>query len=66
MKTGKVKFFNETKGYGFIRVDHSAEELFFHVSSTEEILEPEDRVSFEEAQGKRGPQAVNVKLEDDF
>ncbi|MDW7694246.1 cold shock domain-containing protein [Flammeovirgaceae bacterium SG7u.111] len=60
---GTVKFFNESKGFGFIRIDNSTDELFFHISGmSSESLDADDRVSFETVQGKRGPQATNVKL----
>lgn len=62
MNTGKVKFFNSTKGFGFITPD-SGDDLFFHIS---EISGPEpkdgDNVSFEVGQGKKGPCATNVKV----
>jgi len=61
MKTGKVKFFNESKGFGFIAVDDSTEELFVHHSGLIEKIRENDKVEFEVAEGKKGMNAVNVK-----
>jgi cold shock protein len=60
--SGKVKFFNEEKGFGFIVLDNSTDEIFFHVSATDETLQKNDRVSFEVTQGKKGMMACNIKL----
>jgi CspA family cold shock protein len=62
MKEGKVKFFNESKGYGFIKDAESSEEYFVHVSGLVDEIREEDDVSFELQQGKKGLNAVNVKL----
>jgi cold shock protein len=59
--TGKVKFFNESKGFGFIIAD-SGEEFFVHISETRDQIKEGDAVNFETAQGKRGINAVNVQL----
>jgi CspA family cold shock protein len=61
MKTGTVKFFNESKGFGFIKTD-SGEEIFVHVSGLIDKIRENDTVEFEEQQGKKGLNAVNVKL----
>lgn len=62
MNTGKVKFFNESKGYGFIKVDDSDQELFVHVSGLVDEIREDDDVTFEITEGKRGLNAINVKL----
>lgn len=60
---GKVKFFNEEKGFGFI-ADSEGKEYFVHISGVENnmVLKDEQSVSFEIEQGDRGPKAVDVKL----
>jgi len=61
MKTGLVKFFNETKGFGFIKMDETGEEIFVHVSGLTEKIKQDDKVSFDVTEGKKGPNAINVK-----
>ncbi len=63
MQTGVVKFFNESKGYGFITVDGSGEEIFVHQSGLQDRIRENDKVSFETQQGKKGVNAVNVRIE---
>ncbi len=63
MKKGKVKFFNETKGFGFIKED-GGQEIFVHVSGLKEDIQENDTVMFEVEQGKKGLNAVNVVLAD--
>ncbi|MFY9308779.1 MAG: cold shock domain-containing protein [Bacteroidia bacterium] len=62
MKNGIVKFFNETKGFGFIKSNDSGEEYFVHVSGLKEEIRQNDQVVFELQEGKKGLNAVNVKL----
>ena len=62
MKTGVVKFFNETKGFGFIKVDGSGEEIFVHVSGLQDEIRQDDQVTFDVERGKKGMNAVNVRL----
>lgn len=62
MYTGVVKFFNETKGFGFIKEDGSNKEIFVHVSGLVNKIRENDKVTFEIQEGKKGPNAVNVKL----
>jgi len=62
MQTGKVKFFNETKGFGFIVDDQNGEEIFVHVTGLGGVtIRENDAVSFEVIDGKRGANATNVK-----
>ena len=61
MATGTVKFYNEGKGYGFIKQDDSDKEIFVHATGVSEKIRENDHVSFEVAEGKRGMNAVNVK-----
>lgn len=61
MKKGIVKFFNETKGFGFIKAENG-EEIFVHVSGLRNEIQENDEVTFEVEQGKRGLNAVNVTL----
>jgi CspA family cold shock protein len=60
MKTGKVKFFNEAKGFGFITMDNG-QEIFVHVSGLIDQIREDDQVTFEVAEGRKGLNAVNVK-----
>lgn len=62
MKTGKVKFFNATKGFGFIIVDGTGEEVFVHVSGLKDEIRENDNVTFDLKEGKKGMNAVEVKL----
>jgi len=59
---GKVKFFLENKGYGFVTDLSSLTDYFFHCSNTiEKNLQKEEQVTFELEEGKRGLKAVNIK-----
>lgn len=62
MNTGKVKFFNDSKGYGFIKEDESEKEYFVHVSGLVDEIRQDDTVTFDLKEGKRGLNAINVKL----
>ncbi len=62
MKEGIVKFFNETKGFGFIKDSESDEEYFVHISGLIDKVKNDDQVTFELKEGKKGMNAVNVKL----
>jgi cold shock protein len=63
MKNGTVKFFNEAKGFGFIKED-SGEEIFVHSSGLNSEIRENDKVTFEVERGKKGMNAVNVTLVD--
>ncbi|MDN4166857.1 cold shock domain-containing protein [Cytophagales bacterium LB-30] len=62
MKKGTVKFFNDTKGFGFIKDDESDKEYFVHVTGLIDEIRENDEVTFELKDGKKGVNAVNVKL----
>ena len=62
MNKGTVKFFNEEKGYWFIKDDESGKEYFVHVSGLADKVAQNDKVSFDLEQGKKGINAVNVKV----
>jgi len=59
---GTVKFFNSEKGFGFIKNDDSKKETFVHVSGLINDIKEGDRVEFDLQEGKKGMNAVNVKL----
>ena len=61
-RTGKVTFFNDAKGYGFIKDLKSQESIFVHVNSLTEAIKENDKVSFEVEQGPKGLSAVRVKM----
>lgn len=65
MKTGTVKFFNQTKGFGFIKPDDSNEDLFVHQSGLIDNINEDDKVEYEIGEGKKGPNAINVKIIND-
>ncbi|SFC74075.1 cold shock protein (beta-ribbon, CspA family) [Parapedobacter composti] len=62
MQEGVVKFFNETKGFGFITPKDGGREVFVHSSGLKDQIRENDDVSFEVEQGQKGLNAVNVKL----
>ncbi len=61
MKTGKVKFYNEAKGYGFIVEDETRQEIFVHNSGVVDRIRQDDSVTYDVTEGKKGLNAVNVK-----
>jgi CspA family cold shock protein len=67
MALGKVKWFNETKGFGFITPDDGGEELFAHYSAIQtqgfKVLKENQRVAYDVVQGQKGLQASNIKPE---
>ena len=61
MTTGKVKFFNDEKGFGFITPDDGGKDIFVHVSAVQAgTLAENDSVEFEVGEVQKGPMAVNV------
>jgi len=62
MNKGTVKFYNETKGFGFIKEENSTKEYFVHSSGLVDRIKENDVVSFDLQEGKKGLNAVNVKL----
>jgi CspA family cold shock protein len=64
-QTGTVKWFNESKGFGFIAPDDGGKDLFAHFSQIQgdgfKTLTENQRVSFEATQGQKGPQASNIR-----
>lgn len=60
METGIVKWFNSTKGYGFI-TQENGKDLFVHTSAIQGYIDEGDKVEFEVGDGHKGPCAINVK-----
>ncbi|MBD8491217.1 cold shock domain-containing protein [Echinicola sp. CAU 1574] len=61
MLTGKVKFYNEAKGFGFIIDDESQNDVFVHATGLVDKVEQNDKVSYDVKEGKKGLNAINVK-----
>jgi CspA family cold shock protein len=62
MKTGVIKFFNATKGYGFIKDDADGREVFLHITGLiDQPVNTGDKVSYDVAEGRKGQNAINVK-----
>ena len=62
MSTGTVKFFNETKGFGFISPENGGEDVFVHSSGLMDNIRENDKVEYDVENGKKGLNAVNVKV----
>ncbi len=62
MNTGKVKFFNDSKGFGFIKDENSEKEYFVHVTGLIDEVREGDEVTYDLEEGRKGLNAVNVKL----
>ena len=64
-QSGAVKFFNETKGFGFIKPDDGGKDIFVHVTALGGLqsLANDQRVELDIEEGRRGPQAVNVHVD---
>ena len=61
IRTGVVTFYNDSKGYGFIKDSTSGDSVFVHANQLSETITEGNRVSFEVEKGQRGPTAVRVK-----
>jgi len=62
MNKGTVKFFNDSKGFGFIKDAESSKEYFVHVNGLKDSIRENDEVTFDLEEGRKGLNAVNVKL----
>ena len=62
MNEGTVKFFNDSKGFGFITPDEGGKDVFVHVSGLEDDIREGDKVKFDVEETKKGPAAINVVL----
>jgi len=62
MKEGTVKFFNNAKGFGFIKINDSDEEIFVHSTNLNDEIQENDKVKFDVEKGDKGLSAVNVSL----
>ena len=62
MNTGTVKFFNDSKGFGFIKDEKLGKDIFVHVSDLIDEIRENDEVTYDVQEGKKGLNSVNVKL----
>ncbi len=62
MNTGTVKFFNEAKGFGFISPENGDKDIFVHASGLIDEIREGDQVTYDTEEGRKGLNAVNVKL----
>ncbi|MCH7400676.1 cold-shock protein [Belliella kenyensis] len=61
MLTGIVKFYNDAKGFGFIIDDDTQSDVFVHATGLVDKVAQDDKVTFDVKEGKKGPNAINVK-----
>ena len=63
MEKGTVKFYNENKGFGFIKPENGDKDIFVHISNVDaKVLKENDQVSYEIEESKKGPIAIKVKV----
>jgi len=62
MNKGTVKFYNDSKGFGFIKDSENSKDYYVHSSGLKENIKENDNVSFDLEEGRKGLNAVNVKL----
>ncbi|MFT5337124.1 MAG: CspA family cold shock protein [Sphingobacteriales bacterium] len=62
MNEGTVKFFNNTKGFGFIKPNDNSEDIFVHESGLVDTIRDNDKVKYDVEQGRKGLNAVNVQV----
>ncbi len=62
MPKGTVKFFNDSKGFGFIKPSDGGEDIFVHVTGLIDEIRENDQVIYDVERGKKGMNAVNVKI----
>lgn len=62
MSKGTVKFYNESRGFGFIKEENSSKEYFVHSSGLKDVIRDNDEVTFDVSMGKKGLNAINVRL----
>ena len=63
MSLGKVKFFNESKGFGFISPEGGEKDVFVHANGLIDQIQDGDEVSYDVEEGRKGPHAVNVRVQ---
>jgi len=61
MAKGKVRFFNETKGIGFITSSEDGSDIFVHISGLIDLIRDNDEVEYDIERGKKGPNAIKVR-----
>ena len=62
MQEGTVKFFNNSKGFGFIKSSETGEDIFVHTSGLRDDIREGDKVQYETEQGRKGLNAINVEV----